>query len=132
MGAAGLGDGRTLFCCFSRLAAFLRAFLEFDAGIITAELERCGLCDLKMFWEDYLREGICTMDPDIGSWVREQNGITDYHGQPIVGPLGLRSAISLLVPDSNTLSHGHHAADVDAKMAWLVCRELVTRSGRAL
>ena len=102
--------------------------IEFDAGVIAAELERCGLNDLKTFWEQAVREGICTMDPAIAVWVRE--GMTDPRDDKPISwntPLGLTLATQLLVPQSEELRRQHHSADKDAAMAWLFCRELVSR-----
>ena len=104
--------------------------LEFDAGIISAELDRCGLGDLKEDWEEAVRNGICTMDPDIAAWLREANCIRDHRDNKPISyniPLGLKDATRLLVPDCQDLRQKHHAADKDATMAWLVCRELVAR-----
>ena len=104
--------------------------LEFDAGIISAELDRCGLGDLKEDWEEAVRNGICTMDPDIAVWLREVNCIRDHRDNKPISyniPLGLKDATRLLVPDCQDLRQKHHAADKDATMAWLICRELVAK-----
>ena len=104
--------------------------LEFDAGIVSAELDRCGLGDLKEDWEEAVRNGICTMDPDIAVWLREVNCIRDHRDNKPISyniPLGLKDATRLLVPDCQDLRQKHHAADKDATMAWLICRELVAR-----
>ena len=104
--------------------------LEFDAGIIAEELGRCGLNDLKAYWEETARKGICTMDPEIAVWIREVNCIKDYRDDKPISPnvpLGLVDATRLLVPNSQSLCRQHHAADKDATMTWLLCRALAKR-----
>ena len=111
-----------------RLAAH---HLEFDAGIIAAEMERSCLFQLRRIWEDLLCDCICTMDPDIASWLRSENGIMDYRDDKPMSrniPLGLVDATRLLVPNCEEHCSQHHAADKDSMMTWLVCRELVKRS----
>ena len=44
--------------------------LELDAGIIARELERAGLGHRKDEWATFVREGLCLMDPAVGTWVR--------------------------------------------------------------
>ena len=42
--------------------------LEFDAGIIDAELQRYGLQQWCEQWRKIARKGFCTMDPDVMHW----------------------------------------------------------------
>ena len=87
--------------------------LEFDAGIIMNELERCGLHDLQCEWAGAMREGTCTMDPEILRWIRE------CHGQETFGKhlrLNLKDMVRAMVPDSEHLLSSHHTAGADAQM----------------
>ena len=69
--------------------------------------------------------GVCTMDPEIGHWVRQQAGIGDKERKT---PMRLRDMVSLLLPDSKELLKAHHSAGGDARMHWLLCRELWSRA----
>jgi hypothetical protein len=48
--------------------------LEFDAGIIANEITNAGLGARRAEWEKIVRQGFCTMDPAIGTWLRECAG----------------------------------------------------------
>ena len=98
---------------------------EFDAGIIAAELDRLGLRELCELWGQSVSYGVCTMDPEIGHWVRQQAGIGDRERKT---PMRLRDMVSLLLPDSKELLKAHHSAGGDARMHWLLCRELWSRA----
>ena len=45
--------------------------LEFDAGIVARELNNAGLGHRLHEWISFVREGFCTMDPGVATWVRE-------------------------------------------------------------
>ena len=98
---------------------------EFDAGIIAAELDRLGLRELCELWGQSVSYGVCTMDPEIGHWVRQQAGIGDKERKT---PMRLRDMVSLLLPDCKELLKAHHSAGGDARMHWLLCRELWGRA----
>ena len=99
--------------------------LGFDAGIILREMERAGLNSYVDKWVQVVGGGLCTMDPSIGHWVRQQIGAWDV---PRNIPLRLRDAIAFLLPDSaDLLSHHHHAGN-DAHMHVLFAQELHRRA----
>jgi hypothetical protein len=49
--------------------------LEFDAGVLAKEMLHAGFGDRRTEWLAIARAGLCTMDPDIGAWVRECTGL---------------------------------------------------------
>ena len=118
-------------CCDAggRVAAH---HIGFDAIIVFYELERAGLNHLQEKWANMVRQGICTMDPDVARWVRNSAGLRDDRGNDISWriPIGLKDMLSILAPQHTTLRKGHHSADVDATMRWLICRGLVRVDGR--
>ena len=99
--------------------------LSFDAGIIMRELGRAHLGDSAGTWDQVVREGLCTMDPDICHWVRRQIGIGD---KPRSIPMRLRDLISILVPHHARLVAQNHHAGVDAHMTMLLAQELHRRA----
>ena len=105
--------------------------LGFDAIIVFHELQRAGLGHLQDKWASLVRKGICTMDPDIACWVRGAAGLRDDGGNGISWsiPIGLKDMLSIVAPQHKNLFAGHHSADVDATMCWLICRELVKAAG---
>ena len=109
---------------FTRGARLAAHQIEFDAGVIAAELQRCGLREELEFWDKAVRGGICTMDPLLGNWIRDQIG---EQGRSRTGPLGLKDCVRLMVPNSAELRRQHHTADKDAEMAWLLCKSIVAR-----
>ena len=96
--------------------------LPFDAGLIYEELCWACLFQLQMDWVGAIRGGICAMDPDIGSWARNLIGLEDKSRS---APAGLKTLISVLVPDAKTVLHKHHTADGDAAMHLALCHQLV-------
>ena len=93
--------------------------LEFDAGVILNELERCRLYELCGTWRRTAQKGFCTMDYMVGRWVRTCSG-------DMVGPetakhcLGLKDITDKLLQDSDKLLIEHHDAGADAKLTRLV------------
>ena len=98
--------------------------LEFDAGIVLEELNRCGLDELAELWSGAIQGGFCSMDPDVGHWVRKQAGLADKERKT---PMRLKDMVRLLLPDANALLEKHHSAGNDSRMHWLLCRELERR-----
>ena len=86
--------------------------LEFDAGIIAKELSRCKMADASKPWVKIARAGICTMDPHIGSWVRQS--FNDDRDRKKM--LSLKELVRLLVPERKDLLGKHHTAAADACM----------------
>ena len=85
---------------------------EFDADIIAKEMSRCKMADASKLWADIARAGICTMDPHIGSWVR-QSFNDDRESKKM---LSLKELVRLLVPERKILLEKHHTAAADACM----------------
>ena len=56
----------------SQGARICARLFEFDAGVILAELRRCGLQDLESEWHGIARNcGYCIMDPEAGKWIMQ-------------------------------------------------------------
>ena len=48
--------------------------IEFDAGVIDEELDRCGLQVWRPSWHAIATNGVCTMEPDIQNWMQTACG----------------------------------------------------------
>ena len=99
--------------------------LGFDAGIILKEMGRVGLRDRMEEWMQLVSTGLCTMDPSIGQWVREQIGVWDV---PRKIPMRLKDAVAHLLPNHAELLSFHHHAGNDAHMHMLLALELHRRA----
>ena len=99
--------------------------LGFDAGILSREMARAGINPLREAWTNGLREGLCTMDPDICHWVRQFVGIGD---KPRSIPMRLRDVVMVLLPRQTHLLARSHTAGADAHMHLLIARELQRRA----
>lgn len=103
--------------------------LGFDAGIILRELDRAELHSCKPAWVSLVRKGLCTMDPSIAHWVRQQIGLWDF---PRNLPLRLKDAITFMLPNHTDLLSKHHHAGNDAHMHVLLAQELHRRANLCL
>ena len=99
--------------------------LGFDAGIILQEMGRAGLRSCADEWARVVSGGLCTMDPSISHWVRQQIGAWDV---PRNIPLRLKDAIAYMLPSSSNLLQHHHHAGNDAHMHVLFANELHRRA----
>ena len=99
--------------------------LEFDAGMLAAEMSSLGFTDMLSEWKSIVRSGICTMDPDMASWLRCMAG-GDYI--PKYVPIKLVDALKILAPEQIDLIKDHHNAAVDCHMHWIVARALCQRA----
>ena len=90
---------------------------EFDAGIVLAELTRCGFEDLQTEWlETGRNNGYCTMNPDVGRWIWQCLGYE-------VGPpsakhtKGLAPLVRIFAPERIDLYNNIklHSAIIDAE-----------------
>ena len=118
-----LNDARRLVHQGGRLCSH---HLEFDAGIIAEEMNRCGLSAAVGVWEELvMRHGFCTMGRDVGKWIRQQSGEADASR----AIMKLNELVCKLLPDAPALLAKHHSAGNDAYMHWRVLRELVQRCG---
>lgn len=106
-------DGR--MCCHH---------LEFDAGIIANELERCHMILEKSKFEKIARLGLCTMDPEIGRWVLQCWG-DDEGNDASKNTLGLKRLVTKVTPEHVGLLEKHHTAGADAllhrRVAYALC-----------
>ena len=103
--------------------------LEFDATLIAQELQRAGMVELLQRWEACVKNGLCTMNPHIGQWVRAQAGGA-IHNSDVTQriPVRLSDAVATMLPDGTKLLQNHHDAGRDAAMHWLLYRELARRA----
>ncbi len=99
--------------------------LEFDGGIVAAELERTELHDLLRAWKEAVARGICSMQPCIASWVRSMLGGEEI---PYNVPIKLRDLVAGMLPDHREALANHHDAGNDAYLHWLIGGELVRRA----
>ena len=98
---------------------------EFDARLLHNEMMSLGLRQLAADWARVAAKGLCTMDPDIGHWCRQQIGIAD---KPRNIPTRLADLVQVLLPDRCGLLAGHHDAGNDSYMHWLLACDLVKRA----
>jgi len=99
--------------------------LEFDAGIIANEMQRCGMFKLMGTFEDYARRGLCTMDPYIGRWLMQCYG-EDVGPSTSMNVLSLKKIVELALPEEKHLLEKHHSAGADSllvrKLAYALWR----------
>ena len=99
--------------------------LGFDAGVLSREMIRADIGLARCAWDQRVREGLCTMDPDICHWVRQLIGIGD---KPRNIPMRLRDLVAVLLPHQAHLVARNHTAGADAHMHMLISRELRRRA----
>ena len=95
--------------------------LEFDAGILVQEMHRCGLADLATLWAEAMEGCFCSMQPDVGHWVRRQAGPMDQERKT---PMRLKDMVHLLLPEAKNLLERHRSAGNDSRMHWLLCQKI--------
>jgi hypothetical protein len=95
--------------------------LEFDAGIITNELQRAGLEELSVSWKTIASQGFCTMHPDVGDWAARSVGADAQGNYQALGTL----ARMLLPKEHKALRAPRHRACPDAVLTyWAYCTML--------
>jgi hypothetical protein len=96
--------------------------LEFDCGIISKELGRACLDDFQEEWAIIARNGLCTMDPSIGKWVRTCKGLelAPCHSG---NTMKLDDMLRCLVPDA-CCRGARHSAGCDARLHVLLYNAL--------
>lgn len=107
--------------------------LEFDACIIKNELGRAGLRDLQKRWCAIARKGVCTMDPNIGRWIRACAG-KDFGSADSMPVMSLQCAIDWVLPKSaliRDLTAKLHTAGADAQLHRLLYVALMSRVAEA-
>ena len=100
--------------------------LEFDAGILLRELNRCGLVDLASTWTSIARKGFCTMSPVAGRWLRQACG-EEVGAETAKHTLGLDPMVKRLAPDSAWRLENHHDAGTDSWLTRQLFSELLRR-----
>ena len=105
------GRGASASCLICTLLP-LGTSQEFDAGIIANEMARCGMTTASGIFETIAREGLCTMDPQLGRWLREAWGEGDDN--KLMNALSLKELVNKLLPEHRALLTHHHTAGVDA------------------
>ena len=103
--------------------------MGFDAGIVLREFGRAGLQEYIPQWVAMVRKGLCTMDPSIGHWVRQQIGLCDM---PRNLPMRLMDALKYMLPCHTDMLFKHHHAGNDAHMHLLLAQELHRRANLCL
>ena len=101
---------------FARGGKLVSHHIEFDAGIISHELRRCGFESLQTAWDKVAGKGVCTMHPEIGEWVQRcANTERDNH------VLSLDTLASMtLHADHVALKAPRHRAGPDAMLTYLI------------
>ena len=99
--------------------------LEFDGGMLAAAMSSMGFTDMLVEWKAIVRDGICSMDPSIASWVRSTMG-GEYIPKYI--PIKLVDAIKAMAPEHANLVQDHHNAATDSHMHWVLARALSRRA----
>ncbi len=87
--------------------------LEFDGNIIQREMERCGADTLDFC--KMLRQGCCTMSPEIGRWLKECFG-EDAGPNTAKNTMKLSVMVKWLLPNCAPLLQKHHTAGADADL----------------
>ena len=105
--------------------------MEFTAGLIANEMDNAGLESRKAEFADLVREGLCSMDPDFGLWLRQVAGMQIFRDN-IRNIMKFTAVVDALRPYRATWpAWRQHVASEDARM--LVCvlqglLELLTRA----
>ena len=122
--------------------------LEFDAGVIAAELLRCGFLQLHNEWVRIARCGYCTMNPEVGRWLKEYGGedVGLETTQWTFGLIKLSLKLGVLKSEGDhdaeraVAKFGrhdiyqdgkkirHHSAEYDAKLTRLIYIDLLRRA----
>lgn len=101
--------------------------LEFDAGVVDEELARCGLHDLRARWGRIAQSGYCTMNPQVGRWLKQCAG-HDVGPETKQHILGLTYTTRLLGLCPDNFRKRYHNAEHDANMARLIYAALLERA----
>ena len=100
--------------------------IEFDAGVISLEMERAGLASKHDMWVQCVSEGFCTMNYHISKWscsaYFDQFGCDWNLGRN--APVGLHDMVLALAPEEYSLLQRHHDAGEDAKMTMKIVHAL--------
>lgn len=108
--------------------------LEFTMGIIQSEMQRAGIDNDIDAWSKAAINGFCTMNPDIiiGNSMEHTKHIRDRFLMDTSSATSLKDMVRILLTGRLTLLNQRHEAGAVSRMIWLVLRELVRLSTRAL
>ena len=70
------------------------------------------MVDAAAFFEPIARDALCSMDPQIGRWLRGSWGEDDDN--KVMNALPLKELVRKLLPECCSLLVNHHSAGVDA------------------
>ena len=97
--------------------------LEFDATIIHNELANSCLAQHQVEWSKAARAGCCTMDPEIGKYLRTCFG-QDAGPQTAKNTMSLRELTQWLLPENAVLLEQQHTAGADAELCLRLYAEM--------
>ena len=86
---------------------------EFDGGVLINEFKRY-LPEETAWFSKFVRAGLCTMDPDIGRWLYQMQGL-GMRAAESMPCWKMRNLVTHLIPEEAHLLQKHHAAGTDAK-----------------
>ena len=100
--------------------------LEFDAGIIDEELQRCGMDEWQSLWRTVAMQGVCTLDLSIQDWFQTACGRMKGPGEKTL-VLNLKDSVMLFYsksPLARDLLLEAHTAGADAELHLLLYQAL--------
>ena len=100
---------------FSRGGRIVSHHLQFDAEIISHELQRAGLQSLRDTWETIAAQGFCTMQPEVSKWAVDSYGAPWKNQVITLGTL----AKYILPKDHKVLSLNQHRAGPDSLITYV-------------
>jgi hypothetical protein len=104
--------------------------LEFDAGIISKEIDNAGMGARKQEWDTFVRTGFCTMDPALSIWLRECAG-TAVSPDANKNIMKLPAVVAALRPYRSWPQWVQHVAGDDAHIHFAIYGALVELMHRA-
>lgn len=111
-----MADARKLSASGGQVVAH---HLEFDAGTILKELDRCNLNELSRTWEQIARNGFCTLNSELIRCVKIVCG-EEIKSETAKHRLKLTDMTKRLTTVDADQARQHHDAGTDAMMAWYV------------
>ena len=87
---------------------------EFDAGILINEFNRYLPAESAWFAK-FVRMGLCTMDPHVGRWLYQMQGI-GMRADESMPSWNMKNLVLYLIPEDAPLLENHHSAGTDAQL----------------
>ena len=100
--------------------------IEFDAGIIDEELQRCGMEQWRERWHTLATKGICTLDLSIQDWFQNVCGRSKGPGEKTL-VMNLKGSVMLFYGNCQRVQElvkKAHTAGVDAELHVLLYQAL--------